>query len=287
MSFGIVLSGGGAKGAAHIGVLKALEENNLIPTSIAGTSIGAIIGGLYAIGYTPQKLEKILKYFSQNYFMYLDPCYPQYMHSVIQLLARSTISMSGLIRGNKIEKYFKKLTNNKHIKDTNMRFVAPAVDLITSKTIVYTNNIDALPDIEHIEWRNDATLSEIMRASSSLPTIFYPKKLGKYLLVDGGISNNLPINLLWATGEKNILAVDLSQEYKKPQNTGIFELTMHSIEIMQLNYKKSLIGKENFLLPLNFSEEIDLLDFRNINKLVKTGYDTTNNAISQLKKTFS
>ena len=109
MSFGIALSGGGAKGAAHIGVLKALEENNLFPTSVAGTSIGAIIGGLYAIGYTPKKLENILKYFSKNYSMFLDPCYPQYVYSVFQLLTRSTIAMSGLLRGNKLEKYLKYL----------------------------------------------------------------------------------------------------------------------------------------------------------------------------------
>lgn len=286
MSFGIVLSGGGAKGAAHIGVLKALEENNLIPTSIAGTSIGAIIGGLYAIGYTPSKLENILKYFSKNYFMFLDPCYPQYAYSVFQLLTRSTITMPGLLRGNKLEKYLKDLTQKKHIKDTNIRFVAPCVDLITSKIIAYTNTISNLSDIENVEWKNDAYLSEVMRASSSLPAIFYPKKIGKYLLIDGGLSDNLPINLLWATDQKNILAVDLSQEYKKPQNTGIFELTMHSIEIMQLNSKKNSIGKEKFLLTLNFSEEIDLLDFKNMSKLVKIGYDATNDVMSQLKLLF-
>ena len=287
MSFGIALSGGGAKGAAHIGVLKALEENNLIPTSIAGTSIGAIVGGLYAIGYTPSKLENILKYFSKNYFMFLDPCYPQYAYSVMQLLTRSTITMPGLIRGNKIEKYLKNLTHSKHIKDTNMRFIAPCVDLMTSKIIAYTNTLNNLSDMENVEWKNDAALSEVMRASSSLPAIFYPKKIGKYLLIDGGISDNLPINLLWNANEKNILAVDLSQDYKKPQNTGIFELTMHTIEIMQLNSKKNLIGKEKFLLTLNFSEEIDLLDFKNMNKLVKVGYNATTEIIPQLKLLFS
>ena len=287
MSFGIALSGGGAKGAAHIGVLKALEENNLFPTSIAGTSIGAIVGGLYAIEYTPNKLENILNYFSKNYFMFLDPCYPQYAYSVMQLLTRSTITMSGLIRGNKLEKYLRNLTHSKHIKDTNMRFIAPSVDLITSKVIAYTNTLNNLSNIENVEWKNDVFLSEVLRASSSLPAIFYPKKIGKHILIDGGISNNLPINLLWATGEKNILAVDLSQEYKKPQNTGIFELTMHSIEIMQLNSKKNLLGKEKFLLTINFPEEIELLDFKNMNKLIKIGYDATNDVMPQLKLLFS
>ena len=60
MSFGIALSGGGAKGAAHVGVLMALCENNLIPSSVSGTSMGAIVGGLYAIGYPPEKLKEII-----------------------------------------------------------------------------------------------------------------------------------------------------------------------------------------------------------------------------------
>lgn len=287
MSFGIALSGGGAKGAAHIGVLKALEENNLIPSTIAGTSIGSIIGGLYAIGYTSKDLEDLSKNFSKNYFMFLDPCYSQYTRAIFQLLTHSTVTISGLIRGNKLEAYFKKLTKNKHITDTTMRFISPCVDLITSKTIVYTNSLDGLPEIPNIVWKNDAYLAEVMRASSSLPAIFYPKKLNNLLLIDGGISDNLPINLLHAAGEKNILAIDLAQEYKKPQNSGIFELIIHSFEIMQLTAKKTLIGKEKFLISIKFPDSVELLDFKNMNKLIEIGYQATNDVIPQLKKIFN
>ena len=287
MSFGIALSGGGAKGAAHIGVLKALEENSLIPSYISGTSIGSIVGGLYAIGYTAKDLEKVSKYFSKNYFMFLDPCYPQYAISVFQFLTRSTITMSGLIRGNKLEAYLKKLTKNKHISETNMRFISPCVDLLTSKTVAYTNSIDNLPKLPNIVWKNNASLAEVMRASSSLPAIFYPKRLNNALLIDGGITDNLPINLLYSTGEKNILAIDLSQEYEKPQNSGIFELVIHSFEIMQLTSKKNLIGKEKFLIPIKFSDDIDLLDFKNMNKLINIGYKATIDVMPQLKTLFN
>lgn len=286
MSFGLVLSGGGAKGAAHIGVLKALEENNLIPSAIAGTSIGSIVGGLYSIGYNASELEKIMKNFSKNYYMFLDPCYPQYARSIFQLITRSTITMSGLIRGNKLEAYLKKLTKNKHISETNIRFIAPCVDLITSNTIAYTNKIDNLPNIPNLIWKNDSNLAQIMRASSSIPAIFYPKKLGKSLLIDGGITNNLPINLLYMTGEKNILAIDLSEDYEKPQNNGIFELLIHSFEIMQLNTKKTLIGKEKLLISIKFPNEIEILDFRNMSKLIKIGYEQTNDVMPQIKEIF-
>lgn len=287
MSFGLALSGGGAKGAAHIGVLKALEENNLIPSSIAGTSIGSIIGGLYSIGYNSKSLENILKNFSKNYYMFLDPCYPQYLNSIFELLTRSTVTMSGLIRGNKLEAYLKKLTKNKHIKETNIRFIAPCVDLITSKTIAYTNTVENLPSSPNLIWKNNATLAQVMRASSSLPAIFYPKKLDKTLLIDGGITNNLPIELLYLTGEKNILAIDLSKDYEKPQNSGIFELLLHSFEIMQQNNKKTLLGKEKLLIPIKFPEEIELLDLKHMPKLVKLGYNATNDVMPQIKKLFN
>lgn len=287
MSFGIVLSGGGAKGAAHIGVLKALEENNLIPSSVAGTSIGAIVGGLYSIGFSPKDLEKISKYFSKNYFMFLDPCYSQYAYSIFQFLTHSTITMSGLMRGIKLERYLKNITKNKHISQTNIRFISPCVDLLTSKIIAYTNSTHNLPEIKNVIWRDDAYLYEVMRASSSLPAIFYPKKLNNSLLIDGGISDNLPISLLYEAGEKNILAIDLSQEYEKPKNSGIFELIIHSFEIMQLNAKNSLIGKEKFLISIKFPNEIDLLDFKYMYKLVEIGYKATIDVIPQLKLLFS
>jgi len=126
-----------------------------------------------------------------------------------------------------------------------------------------------------------------MRASSSLPAIFYPKKLNNFLLIDGGISDNLPINLLYSAGEKKILAIDLSQEYEKPKNSGIFELFMHSFEIMQLNAKKNLIGKETYLMPIKFPHEVDLMDFKNMHKLIEIGYKTTNDVMPQLKLLFS
>ena len=97
----------------------------------------------------------------------------------------------------------------------------------------------------------------------------------------------LPINLLYSTGEKNILAIDLSQKYEKPNNSGICELVVHSFEIMQLNAKQTLIGKEKFLISIEFPDEIGLLDFKNVSRLIKIGYDATNDVMPQLKSIFN
>ena len=223
MSFGIALSGGGAKGAAHVGVLMALCENNLIPSSVSGTSMGAIVGGLYAIGYPPEKLKEIIIKFSKNYRRYIDPCYGNYFMALMQFMSNSSITLPGFIKGDKVERYLKNLTKNIAMSSVQTPLVIPAVDLISGKTIVYSNIHPKMNSTtSNIIWKNDIPLHSAMRASSSLPAIFYPKKINNAVLVDGGITHIIPTELLMQTGEKNILAINISQEYEKPKSTNIF-----------------------------------------------------------------
>lgn len=288
MSFGLALSGGGAKGAAHIGVLSALEENNLIPSSFSGTSMGAVISGLYALGFTPKKLDILTNNFSKKYKFYSDPVYFSYCLAIFQFLLNSPLSVSGLIKGDKIENYLKKLTNNKDISEVTKPLIIPAVDLITGKTIAYSNvyqknNILPLPDVI---WEHDVKVHQAMRASISLPAIFYPKKLNNRILVDGGVTQTIPINLLKASGEKNILAVDIAQEYEKPENNSITQITLHSFEIMQRELKKSSLGNETFLINLVLPKCAEMLDFKKMSEFIKIGYDSTIKVMPQLKLLF-
>lgn len=286
MSFGIALSGGGAKGAAHVGVLMALHENNLIPSSVSGTSIGAIVGGLYALGYSPTKLKEILVKFSRNYRYYIDPSYGNYFMALTQFLTRSTISMPGFVKGDKVEQFLRKLTNDKKITDAKIPLVIPAVDLISGKTIVYTNKLPKSSNYPNVIWDNNIRLHSAMRASASLPAIFYPKKIDKKILVDGGITHIIPIDLLMETGEKNILAINISQEYEKPKNTNIFETTTHSFELMQNELKNFSLGKEKFTITPELPKDAEMLSFNDMPRFVKAGYDSTIKVMPKLKQLF-
>lgn len=287
MSFGIALSGGGAKGAAHVGVLIALHENNLIPSSVSGTSMGAIVGGLYALDYSPTKLKEILVKFSKNYRHYIDPCYGNYFKAVTQFLTRSTISLPGLVKGDKVEQFLRKLTNDKKLADVKIPLVIPAVDLISGKTIVYTNKLPKNSNYPNVIWEENIKLHSAMRASSSLPAIFYPKRIDKKILVDGGITHILPIDLLIETGEKNILAINISQEYEKPKNTNIFEITTHSFELMQNKLTNFSLGKEKFLITPNLPKDAEMLSFSDMQEFIKAGYDSTIKVMPKLKQLFS
>lgn len=288
MSFGIALSGGGAKGAAHIGVLIALHENSLIPSSVSGTSMGAIVGGLYSMGYPPEKLKEIIIKFSKNYKKYIDPCYGNYFMALMQFISNSSITLPGFIKGEKVERYLKNLTKNINISTVQMPLVIPAVDLISGKTIVYSNVRPRINNISsNVIWKNDIPLHSAMRASSSLPAIFYPKKMNNTVLVDGGITHIIPIDLLMQTGEKNILAINISQEYEKPKSTNIFEVTTHSFELMQNKLKNFSLGKEKFLITPSLPKNAEMLSFSRMPDFVKAGYNSTIAVMPKLKQLFS
>lgn len=288
MSFGIALSGGGAKGAAHVGVLMALCENNLIPSSVSGTSMGAIVGGLYAIGYPPEKLKEIIIKFSKNYRRYIDPCYGNYFMALMQFMSNSSITLPGFIKGDKVERYLKNLTKNIAISSVQTPLVIPAVDLISGKTIVYSNIHPKMNSTtSNIIWKNDIPLHSAMRASSSLPAIFYPKKINNAVLVDGGITHIIPTELLMQTGEKNILAINISQEYEKPKSTNIFEITTHSFELMQNELKNFSLGKEKFLITPELPKNAEMLSFNHMPEFVKAGYNSTIAVMPKLKQLFS
>lgn len=287
MSFGIALSGGGAKGAAHIGVLMALYENNLIPSSVSGTSMGAIVGGLYAMGYNPQKLKEIIIRFSKNYRKYIDPYYGNYFMALMQFMSNSTITLPGFIKGGKVENYLKNLTKSIKISDVKIPIVIPAVDLISGNTIAYSNVTPKNSTLKNVVWKNGIPLYLAMRASSSLPAIFQAKRIDNSVLVDGGITHIIPIDLLAQIGEKNILAINISQEYEKPRNTNIFEVTTHSFELMQNELKNFSLGKEKFLITPKLPKNAEMLSFSQMPEFVKAGYNSTIEVIPKLKQLFS
>ena len=139
MKLGIALSGGGIRGIAHAGVLKALEDNGIKIDAIGGTSSGALIAGLYAIGYTPENIYELFKRYSKDIVgTGLSPIITR----VSNILKKEN---TGFRRGENIEKLFNKLANEKGIKNisdiTNMPISIPSVDIKNGKEYIFTNNI--------------------------------------------------------------------------------------------------------------------------------------------------
>jgi len=281
MSFGLAFAGGGTKGAAHVGVLKAFEEFRLKPTCVAGTSAGSIVAGLYAMGFTVTEMENIIKYLSQKGFSLLDPNYKKIAYSILDFFTHKTLSLSGLIKGKKLENYLCDITDNIHITSVKMQLIIPSVDLNSGLTIAYTNSTKNLKKLNNVIWKDDIKLGTAMYASSAVPGIFEPKIISKMCLVDGGVTDVLPIELLSATYENNIVAVDISDEYEMPENYGIIEIASHSLSLMRECLSKYKNQPDNISIKPELPDKSGLLTFTRMEDCMKSGYTTAKEIISK------
>jgi len=286
MSFGIALAGGGSRGAAHVGVLLALEENGLYPQSAAGTSAGSIIAGLYATGTTPKMLKEIVIEISQTGKYYLDADLTGIIKMIPQFIADHKINLTGLIKGNRFERFLYEQTDGKCIKEVNMRTIIPAVDINSGYTIVYTNTLENVKPIKRVKWKTDILMSEAIRASCAVPAIFKPKFIDGMCLVDGGVTDVLPVDLLMAVGEHNILAVDIAQDYEMPENENLIDISSHALTIMSTHLKECHSHGERLLLKPTLPEHAGLLTLDQMEQCMDAGYEATIKNISVIKALF-
>ncbi len=176
----LVLGGGGATGFAHVGVIKALEENGITPSLIVGTSVGSIVGALYASGYSPAQLEQLALTTTDSELMDI------------------TLSNQGFIEGIKLRNFINARVNNQPIERFPIRFAAVAAEKQTLKKTVFTEG--------------DAGLA--VQASSSVPNIFIapriPENIGKKY-VDGGVVSLVPVDSARDLGADIVIAVDVNE----------------------------------------------------------------------------
>ena len=195
----VVLSGGGAKGTAHIGALKVIEEAGIPIDYVVGTSMGAIVGGLYSIGYTPQQLDSMVN--AQNWkFLLSDAPNPKdvllddrlkserYVLSIPFSLKSAAVSDAGIIKGKNLARLFSTLTegyqDSVDFSRLPIPFACVSENLVNGSEVVFHEGI----------------LATAMRSSMSIPGVFAPVDLDGMVLVDGGMVNNYPVDVALAMG---------------------------------------------------------------------------------------
>jgi len=215
LKIGVVLSGGGAKGAAHVGVLKILEEHNIPVDYIAGTSIGAYVAGMYSLGYSASEVETIMM--GVNWDSGYSDTIPRNILSYRdkQLRDRYNIPLnigynegqvrapSGLLRGQTMSQLLRQSTDLVqqfgHFDDLAIPYRAVATDLETSLPVVISHG----------------SMVKAMQASATVPGALQPAQIEGKLLVDGGIANNMPVDVVKAMGADIIIAVDIGSPLVK------------------------------------------------------------------------
>ncbi|PCI09020.1 MAG: hypothetical protein COB77_00970 [Gammaproteobacteria bacterium] len=271
---GLVLSGGGARGFAHIGVLKILEQNNIPIDYIVGTSMGSIVGGLYAIGLSPEEIEDGIKGIAWSK-VFDDFAYREYktfrrkqddfdffnIHRIG--INEDGLQLSpGLIEGQQIELALDRLAYpGFHINDYDkfrIPFRAVATNLENGETFIIKNG----------------NLARAMRASMSIPGALPPITIDNTLLVDGGIANNIPIDVARAMGADIIIAIDVSAPLSKKEDiTSTIDVTAQLTTILTRRIADHQIKtlRDDDILIIPGEQEISSSDFEQYPALIKAG----------------
>ncbi len=246
----VVLSGGGAKGVAHIGALRVIEEAGIPIDMIVGTSMGSIIGGLYCIGYTPDQLDSMVM--SQDWNLLLSDRSERRYRTFSQKETDSKYLVSltfgkrmegfgGLINGANLEMLFNDLMVGYHdsinFRDLPIPFACVAADIVDGKPVVFKEGV----------------LSTAMRASMAIPAVFSPVYIGDMVLVDGGMLNNFPTNVAMDMGADIIIGVDVQSELKdKDELTGAAAILTQIVDlVMQQNTYRRNISLTDVYMKVN------------------------------------
>jgi NTE family protein len=279
---GLVLSGGGAKGLAHIGVLKVIDSLGIKVDYIGGTSMGAIVGGLYASGYTGKQLDSIFK--TLNIDDLVQDNIPRKSKLHFNKRSDDIYALSLPFKNLKLETpnalskgfynyhFLSKLTyhvrNTRDFKKLPIPFFCMATDIETGEEIVLNKGI----------------FPQALVASSSVPSIFYPIEIEGRLLVDGGVTNNYPVEKLKELGAEFIIGVDVQENLKDRKElqgiTTIFGQISNFYTLSQMKNKQKLTN-------IYIKPEIkgySVLSFENGKKIIENGGFATRNFLTELQK---
>ena len=233
---GVVLSGGGAKGMAHIGVLKVLEKAGIPVDIVTGTSIGSIVGGLYAVGYNAHSLDSMVRTQDWTYVItdmedlrhqsYLDRKKKNtYFFSTGLTIGKRDLSAGGLIKGKNLAELFQKVfmgyTDSLDFnKDLKIPFACVATNIMDNSEVVF----------------HSGRLPQAIRASMSIPAAFSPVRIGDMVLVDGGLKNNFPVDVAREMGAEVVIGVTLNGKPKTAEDvTGTMKIVGQIIDVNCVN----------------------------------------------------
>ncbi len=273
---GLVLSGGGARGLAHVGILKYLEEQRIKIDYIAGTSAGGIVAGLYASGLSAAEIEKqmveldwndVLKDNTARADRSMRRKQDDLLFSIKSMNGLNNFKIStppGFISGQKIKLFLDRLTNPvAGITDFD-KFAIPyraiATDIVTGEEVVL----------------KQGSLSQAMQATMSVPGVFAPVKFGDQYLVDGGLTNNSPVDAVRKMGADIVILVDISTPLlKKEELNGLLSITSQLTGFLtERNNTKSVksLGPGDLLIRPELGE-YSSSDFVKVREIIDLGYD--------------
>ena len=253
LKIGLALGGGAARGFAHIGVIKALEAQGIFPDIVVGTSAGSLVGALYAAGNNGFALNKLA----------LDMDEAAISDWSVPFFSKAT----GVLKGEALQNYVNKIVNNVPLEKLKIRFGAVATDLNSGLPILFTRGNTGLA----------------VRASSAVPSVFQPVKIGDRQYVDGGLVSPVPVRFAREMGADFVIAVNISQRPDAQAAISSLDVVLQSFAIMGQSINlQELRGADVVIQPGLGTMKGS--DFGGRNVAILAGEQATVAAMAEIKK---
>jgi NTE family protein len=247
----LVLGSGGNRGFAHIGVIKALEANNIPVDIVVGTSAGSVVGALYAGGYTGKEIEQIALNLEQEHLDDID------------------ISRRGYIRGDRLQDFIDRKLNNRSIEQLDKPFIAISTQLHTGNSMAF----------------NRGNTGKAVRASSSIPGVYYPVQIGDEEYVDGDLKKPVAVGVAVKMGADIVIAVDISQQPKEnPMPEDIIDILKQSLRIMRQSILEHELKPAQIVIRPDIGGKLPEMDEAGKLSIIKTGEDAADEAIPRIRE---
>ena len=283
MRIGLCLSGGGVKGAAHIGIIKALEEDGIKAEYISGTSSGSIVAALYSMGYNSKDILKLFEEYGGEVSK-ID--FITIIKIIFGLIFKRKICIEGLNTGNKLGKLIQEQAEKKNvriIKDIRNPLIIPSVNLCDGSIYLFTSQKNSRSFSDDIKVVDNIEIGKAVQASCSYPGIFCPTDILGMKLIDGGVRQNTPWKELKNIGAEKIITVVFSEDKKIKRKINIIDSITRSMGIMMHELYNYEIDGTEYLLNIK-TENIGLLEMEKIYMLYEIGYKTAKNEMKKIKE---
>jgi len=250
----LVLGGGAARGIAHIGALKVLKRHKIPINMVVGTSIGSIVGAVYALGVSLKNLEEVA------------------LKTGWQDLADFALSKTGFLEGKNLERVIREAIEEKGFSDLKMPLAIVTTDIESGEEFVITSG----------------DLAKSIRASCSIPGIFIPARIEGKMLVDGGLRSTVPSEVAKRIGADFVIAIDVGYCVRKGKISNIFQVLFQSIQIIGNELSKHERMPSDVVIEVPLGQDIDQMAFDKAAEIISIGEKAAEAAmpglLAQMKK---
>jgi NTE family protein len=250
----LVLGGGSAKGFAHVGVIRVLDQEKIPIHMIVGTSVGSLIGGMYAANPDSFQLEWMAFKIDRNDILDFSIVY----------------SKMGPVQGVRLESFVEQNVKARKVEETKIPFFPIATDLNTGETVILEKG----------------SLARAIRASSSIPGIFVPVNFDNRTLVDGGVTDNVACDIAKAKGADIIIAVNLQKDVKNYQIDSLLDIIGQSVSIMMRESSKAKLACADVIIEPD-TKGIGMFDFTQKKQLMEEGIKAARQAMPKIREAIS